>query len=36
MHFKQPGTFTEYKERIQKFLKTDDSKYIYKNELVKP
>ena len=41
-HLKQPGfthslckTFTECKERIQKFKTNGDSKYIYKNELDK-
>ena len=40
MHSKQPGftysacgTFTENKERIQKFKDTGDTTYIYKNEL---
>ena len=43
MHLKQPkftysacGSFTKRKERIQKFKKTGDTKYIYKNELDKP
>ena len=42
MHLKQPGItysacgpFTENKERIKKFKETDDSKYIYQNELDK-
>ena len=42
MHLKQPGftcsaygPFTENKERIQKFIETGDSSYIYKNELDK-
>ena len=42
MHLKQPGftysacgPFTKNKERIQKFKETEDSKYIYKNELDK-
>ena len=42
MHLKQPGfTFSDYgpftknKERIQKFKKTGDTSYIYKNELDK-
>ena len=42
MHLKQPGVsnsacrlFTKYKERIQKFKQTVDSRYIYKNELDK-
>ena len=40
MHLKQPGftysacgPFTKNKERIQKFKKTGDANYIYKNEL---
>ena len=42
MHLKQPGftyracrPFTKNKERIQKFIETGDSNYIYKNELDK-
>ena len=42
MHLRQPGftysacgPFTENKERIQKFKQTEDSRYIYKNELHK-
>ena len=42
MHLKQPGftysaygTFTKTKEKIQKFKKTGDTNYIYKNELDK-
>ena len=42
MHLKQPGftysdygPFTKNKERIQKFKKTGDTSYIYKNELDK-
>ena len=42
MHLKQPqftyracGPFTENKETIQKFKKTGDSRYIYRNELDK-
>ena len=42
MHLKQPGftysacgPFTKNKERIQKFKKTGDTNYIYKNELDK-
>ena len=42
MHLKQPGftysacgPFTKKKERIQKFKKTGDTNYIYKNELDK-
>ena len=38
MHPRQPGftysacgTFTKNKERIQKFKKTGDSRYIYRN-----
>ena len=41
-HLKQPWftynaceTFTKYKERIQKFKETGDSRYIYQNELDK-
>ena len=33
MHLKQPG-FT-YSEKIQKFKETEDSRYIYRNELDK-
>ena len=29
------GPFTKNKERIQKFKQTGDSRYIYRNELVK-
>ena len=43
MHIKQPeftysicGPFTKNKERIQKFKETRDSRYIYRNELIKP
>ena len=43
MDLKQPGftysaceAFTKNKERIQKFKKTGDTSYIYKNELDKP
>ena len=43
MHLKQPGftyracgPFTKYKERIQKFKGTGDTKYIYKNKLGNP
>ena len=43
MHLRQPGftysvcrPFTKNKERIQKFKKTGDTKYIYRNELDKP
>ena len=42
MHLKQPwftysafGPFTKIKERIQKFKETEDTSYIYKNELDK-
>ena len=42
MHLKQPGltynacgSFTKNKEKIQKFMKIKDSRYIYKNELEK-
>ena len=42
MHLKQTeftysacGPFTKTKERIQKFRETDDTSYIYKNELDK-
>ena len=42
MHLRQPqftysacGRFTKNKERIQKFKKTGDTKYIYRNELHK-
>ena len=42
MHLKQPGftysacgSFTKNKERIQKFEETEDTNYIYKNELDK-
>ena len=42
MHLRQPqftysacGPFTKNKERIQKFKKTGDTKYIYRNELHK-
>ena len=42
MHLRQPGftysacePFTKNKERIQKFKQTEDSRYIYKNELDK-
>ena len=42
MHSRQPGftysacrPFTKSKERIQKFLETGDSQYIYQNELDK-
>ena len=42
MHLRKPGftysacgPFTKNKERIQKFKKTGDTSYIYKNELDK-
>ena len=43
MHLKQPsfttysacGPFTKNKQRIQKFMKTGDTNYIYRNELDK-
>ena len=43
MHLKQPflgtystcGSFTKHKQRIQKFMQTGDTNYIYKNELGK-
>ena len=42
MHLKQPdftysasGPFTKNKQRIQKFMETGDTKYIYRNELDK-
>ena len=42
MHLKQPGftysacgSFTRNKQRIQKFMQTGDTNYIYKNELHK-
>ena len=42
MHFKQPGftysacgTFTKYKERIERFLQTGNTDFIYKGELDK-
>ena len=42
MHLKQPGftyspcgPFTKNKQRIQRFLKTGDTKHIYRNELDK-
>ena len=42
MHLRQPrftycacGTFTRNKPRIQKFMQTGDTNYIYKNELDK-
>ena len=42
MHLRQPGftysvcgPFTKNKERIQKFIGTGDSRYIYQNELDK-
>ena len=42
MHLKQPGfiysacgQFTKNKERIEKFMKTENTDFIYKNELDK-
>ena len=42
MHLKQPGftysacdTFTKNKERIEKFMQTGNTEYIYKNDLDK-
>ena len=42
MHLRQPGftysacgPFTKNKQRIQKFMQTEDSNYIYKNEFDK-
>ena len=42
MHLRHPGfrnsacgPFTKYKERIQKFTETRDSRYIYQNKLNK-
>ena len=42
MYFRQPGfiysacgRFTKYKERTQKFKGTEESRYIYQNELDK-
>ena len=42
MHLKQPGftysacgPFTKNKERIEKFMQTGDTNFIYKNELNK-
>ena len=42
MHLKQPGftysacgSFTRNKERIQKFMQTRDTHYIYRNDLDK-
>ena len=42
MHLRQPGftysacgPFTKYKQRIQKFMQTGDTNYIYSNELDK-
>ena len=42
MHLRQPGftysacgPFTKHKERIEKFNQTGDTRYIYKNDLVK-
>ena len=43
MHLKQPvftynacGPFTKNKEKIEKFIQTGDTNFIYKNELDKP
>ena len=42
MHLRKPqftyracGPFTKHKKRIQKFMQTGDTNYIYKNELDK-
>ena len=42
MHLKQPGfiysafgPFTKNKQRIQRFMETENTKYVYKNELDK-
>ena len=42
MHLRQPGftysacgPFTKHKQRIQKFMQTGDTNYIYRNELDK-
>ena len=42
LHLKQPeftysacGPFTRHKKRIEKFMKTGDTNYIYKNDLDK-
>ena len=42
MHLKQPGftystcgSFNKNKERIQKFIQTADTRYIYRNDLDK-
>ena len=42
MHLRQPefvysasGPFTKHKERINKFMKTGDTRYIYRNDLDK-
>ena len=42
MHLRQPGftysacgAFTKHKQRIRKFMQTEDANYIYKNELDK-
>ena len=42
MHLRQPGftysscgPFTKNKQKIQKFMETGDTKYIYRNELDK-
>ena len=43
MHLRQPkftysdcGSFVKNKQRIQKFMETGDTRYIYRNELDKP
>ena len=43
IHLKRPGfnysdcgPFTKSKERIQKFMQTEDANYIYRNVLIKP
>ena len=42
MHLRQPGftysacgPFTKHKQRVQKFIQTGDTNYIYRNELDK-
>ena len=39
MHLRQPysvcGPFTKHNQRIQKFMQTEDTNYIYRNELDK-
>ena len=34
-HLKNPGTFTEHRQRIQTFRKTGNLKHLYRNELEK-